>query len=447
MQADYISLYKINLDTNQYPVKQKLYKSCQAAYKYFRLNYTSSAIPAQEEYKPGGTMSITTGSNAGRFLDGGSDSMGRWTYQTLSCKVYRNLTIITAYQVCDQQIIEEERIRTMTATAQQVSMLRQQNREEQPRSAFIKDLRGFIRTEKAKGHGILLLGDFNEPLDVTYDGMTKLCSDFNLTDLMFQLIGDDDFPTWFRGKDRRDDYVLCDLWVAEAIEDGCYEPFQFRTKGDHRNIILDFNSDKLFGNPTYNLHNQAQREFSSKEGASNRIFIQNKTQYLLQHKFNERLEKLRAQWDPELAEGLDNDYQRSSTSAAKKCKKKPNVAFVRKLANLRKQKNVLLRLISQHNTGHSLSNSIAHLVKDGHDFTIPETHEECKKLCRALQREIKTLAKNALSHRRNEQKELQREATQQGDKKKATEIRNKIVAENTKAMFKKLRGIRGNAKT
>ena len=101
MQADHISLSEINLDTNQYKMNQKLYNTCQSAHDYYRLNFSSSAVPAQEEYKPGGTMSITCGSNSGRVLEGGADPMGRWTYQTLSCKDFRNLTSVTAYQVCD----------------------------------------------------------------------------------------------------------------------------------------------------------------------------------------------------------------------------------------------------------------------------------------------------------------------------------------------------------
>jgi hypothetical protein len=291
------------------------------------------------------------------------------------------MTIICAYQVCDQRIVENGRIKTMTATAQQTSMLRQQNRNETPRAAFITDLRSLLRIERAKGHGILLLGDFNEPLDVTYDGMTKLCSDFEFTDLMFQLVGDDEFPTWFRGSDRRDDYALCDEWIADAIEGGCYEPFMLRTKGDHRNMILDFNETRLFGNPNYRIQNAAQREFSCKDGASNRIFIQNKMQYLVQHNYKTRMEELARCWDPELAESCDRDFQRSSDFGAKKCKKKPNVAFIRKLANMRKQKNVLRLVVSAQRTGLSLSDAIANQVKDGHDFTIPETYQECQKQC------------------------------------------------------------------
>ena len=68
-------------------------------------------------------------------------------------------------------------------------------------------------------------------------------------------------------------------------------------------------------------------------------------------------------------------------------------------------------------------------------------------MCRSLQREIKKIAKTACTGRRNEQKELQKEAIKRGDKKTATAIRNKLVAENTKALFKKLRGLRGNRKT
>ena len=94
-------------------------------------------------------------------------------------------------------------------TAQHTSILRQQGRNETPWQAFIIDLRQFITDQHAQGNGVLLAGDYNEELDITYDGITKLCSDFHLVDHMLHLTGRDDFATYARGS-KRIDYILCD---------------------------------------------------------------------------------------------------------------------------------------------------------------------------------------------------------------------------------------------
>ena len=205
---------------------------------------------------------------------------------------------------------------TLTVTAQHTSLLRQQGRNKTPRQAFIIDLCQFITDQHAQGNGILLASDYNEELDITYDGITKLCSDFHLVDLMFHLTGRDDFATYARGS-KRINYILCDAWVSDASIQGCYEPFQYRLKGDHRPMVVDFNTNLLFGNPTTTLATLAQQEFLSKDADSNRKYIQNKHKYLTQHHFASRLAHLQEVLDTDLAEQLDRDFQCVSSSAAK----------------------------------------------------------------------------------------------------------------------------------
>jgi hypothetical protein len=295
--------------------------------------------------------------------------------------------------------VTNSRIKTLTATAQQVSILRQQGRyDTTPREAFVKDLTKFIQKKREEGSGILLMGDFNEALDVTYDGMTKMCSKLGLEDIMFQELGQDSFNTYVDGTERID-YVLADPWIADACISACYEPFQFRFKGDHRNMILDFDEIKLFGNPTYNLGTPPSREFSSKDKSANHTYIEHRHQYCVDHHIERRLEALELRWDATLAEKLDQDFQRACHHAAKKCKKKPNIVYVKKLRLLRIKKNVLLKVISQFKTGRNLSDAIAFQVREGHDFTIPETLQECQKACRITQQAIRALEKHAVTHR------------------------------------------------
>jgi hypothetical protein len=147
---------------------------------------------------------------------------------------------------------------------------------------------------------------------------------------------------------------------------------------------------------------------------------------------------LQENWNPALAEQLDADHQRACKSAASKCKKKPNIAYVKTIAALRTKKNVLLRVISQSKLGICMSESIAYQVRDGHNFRIPEDITACQVLLRTTRREISLLEKDAVTHRDNEQQEALREATKKGDKTTAKAIKFKMVAETTKRMFRKL---------
>ena len=295
LSVDALCLFEVNLDTQKSAVKRKLYDTCQNVFKdHHRLAVASSSVPSTSAYKPGGTLCLTMGNASGRVLETGSDPMGRWSYQTLSCKDGRNMTIISAYQVCEQAASNNGKKRTLTASAQQRSILRQQNRSLSPRKSFIMDMRAFLHAQCAQNNGIFLAGDFNEELDESYDGMTKLCSDFNLTDVMYQTIGHDEFATYIEGSTRLD-YALCHDWVHEALQAAGYEPFQYRTKGDHRNMIFDFDSQKLFGNPVYRLDTPAQREFTAKDTSCNRIYIEQKHAYLIEHKFGTRMTAIKTE--------------------------------------------------------------------------------------------------------------------------------------------------------
>ena len=188
-QADTSCLYEHNLDSYNHAVKNILYKTTQRSFDHSKLTTTSSPIPTTSTFKPGGTMILTQGSCIGRLISSGNDEMGQWSYHKYSCKNFRPLTIASVYQPCNQRVLDRGCVRTLTVTAQHTSLLRQQGRHETPRQVFIIDLCQFITDQHAQGNGVLLAGEYNEKLDITYDGITKLCSDFHLVDLMFHLTG------------------------------------------------------------------------------------------------------------------------------------------------------------------------------------------------------------------------------------------------------------------
>jgi hypothetical protein len=212
-------------------------------------------------------------------------------------------------------------------------------------------------------------------------------------------------------------------------------------------MFLELHAPTLFGNQTYNISVPSTRDVRSTDRKSVVRYITHKYQYLINHKFAQRIEQLKDSWDPTLAEQLDRDWQRASQHAAQKCTKKPNIAFVRRLASLRTKKNILQRVISQYRNGRTMSDAIAFHARHGTDFLIPRTIEDCKVECSKTQAEIRNLERDASTHRQTELKTQLATVIDSGDKVKATRLRHIIRAENTKRMFKKLQNIRGYTKS
>ena len=206
-------------------------------------------------------------------------------------------------------------------------------------------------------------------------------------------------------------------------------------------MVVEFDMHLLFGTPTSTLATPAKREFSSKDAGSNWKYIQHKYQYLTQHHFDSRLSHLQETWDLTLAEQLDRDFQRASSSASKSVCRKPHAPYVTILVKLRKEMNVLKQVLPQHRTGIDLSSSIAHNVRDGNDFLLPATIPECQQRCCDAQQEIRKLKKRSVTLRIEEQTQLRREAIQRGDHETAKAIKYRLVAERTKQMYQKLRYI------
>lgn len=79
-----------------------------------------------------------------------------------------------AYQVCKQTVRNTCKVKKLTATAQQTNMLAMENRNVKPRKEFVTDLDRFVRYLHNKGHGVLIICDFNEGLYEKKSRMKKV---------------------------------------------------------------------------------------------------------------------------------------------------------------------------------------------------------------------------------------------------------------------------------
>ncbi len=256
MEADVRGYIEHNLDTTNFRVREMFHKTTKLANPHYVLTMASSTIPAATTYKPGGTASIAMGDITGRIREQGSDDLGRWSFMKFQGKSGRVVTHIAAYQVC----VRPTNKTGLTAFHQQETLLgRQKQSDTNPRKNFHSDLKRFIKECQQRNEDIYLAGDFNETLEHSTSRMRSMCAECNLVDIWTQLHPNHpDFATYIRGSTRID-YCLVSISLVSAIRSIGYEPFQFRSKTDHRGLYVDFHTDLLFGNKTHRLANTPTR--------------------------------------------------------------------------------------------------------------------------------------------------------------------------------------------
>ena len=134
IQADISCCQEINLDTTQNAVKTIMYHTTQRHWQRARMTMGSTPIMFSGQYKPGGTLILSTGAITGRTQITGTDKWGRWSYHSMIGHNGRLLTVISAYQPV---AMKHENRGSYTVSAQQRSLLLQsKDTTNNPRAAF-----------------------------------------------------------------------------------------------------------------------------------------------------------------------------------------------------------------------------------------------------------------------------------------------------------------------
>ena len=121
-QIDIAGFSEHKLDTTKFLVQQICHNTVKETFpgSASKLVLASSQFQFEGNYKPGGTLLLSTGDIMSRLIDSGKDAMGRWAFQTFASKNNGRVTVINCYQVCEKHSSETG---TYTAHAQQVSCL------------------------------------------------------------------------------------------------------------------------------------------------------------------------------------------------------------------------------------------------------------------------------------------------------------------------------------
>ena len=340
---------------------------------------------------------------------------------------------------------------SINASAQQLSLLRQQGDKATPREAFKRDLTKFITDTIGSDDEIVIMGDFNEEIGADSEGMVRIMEEGGVVDLMTARHQKTSPATFERGKDCID-YVLASPNILQAITHAGYTPQSGGLFSDHRGLFMDIDIETALGGRLSQIPTSTGRTFEASSPALVTKYLEAATTALATRNVMDRVQKLLAKNEPDhkQAEAIDNDITRMLLFAASTIRKYRPPPWVEELHHTRRR----VRLWKGHLKALRKGKTPAKSLKSLHnsvpaDQIFPTTGPECQKLLRAEQKKVRLIVKDAVRHRREElERRAQAHATSNNcnGKNKAKIIRNIWKQEELKEMFKKLRRMRGTDK-
>jgi hypothetical protein len=119
----------------------------------------------------------------------------------------------------------------------------------------------------------------------------------------------------------RIDFALLSQDLCTSVRACGYAPFHYRTTSNHRQLFLDFDTTKLFGNETECLAVMAFQDIRFKDAKSNTVYLNAKYQLLDRQNFFKLCGQLSTSApDDALAAQLDDICTQSAVHEGKKCR-------------------------------------------------------------------------------------------------------------------------------
>ena len=138
IHVDYLCISEHNMATDKYSVSAACRKVIKTVHQHHRWIAATSKVSFEHVYKPGGTMSLVTGSLTSRVRRQYADEYGRWCCTVFGGKRQRSLAIINVYQVSQKDHVTTG---PFTAQTQQKVQLSGCGRHPLPRKCFLLDLK------------------------------------------------------------------------------------------------------------------------------------------------------------------------------------------------------------------------------------------------------------------------------------------------------------------
>ena len=254
---DYAGFEEPNLDTTKSRVKLKIAAAARTVFDHYKLEFGSSPHQHQNEYKPGGTLTIVAGRLVGRVVDSSHDYLGRWTRTILTGKGGKRIAVYNCYQVGNKS---PSSCGELTVINQLYSIYVHEGRSNtNPRYNHYADMTEAITSDVTNGYSIILGGDFNQTIMDGSVGMSRLVQDCKLVDPIYYHHGIDNFNTCSRGRTVID-YIFVSEDILDSVNSCGYHPFNDIILSDHRAVFIDFDDQRLFGSKTIALPKPSEKE-------------------------------------------------------------------------------------------------------------------------------------------------------------------------------------------
>ena len=332
------------------------------------------------------------------------------------------VTIISAYQVCPRPT----NLLGNTAYHQQVRALNARGLTQlHPRKAFVQDLESYIRQLQSRGHSIILGGDFNESLSDKNSGILKLAMSLNLMDpFVTRFPNNESFGTHTHGN-RRIDMVLTSPELLSTIENIGYAPFYYAKPSDHRPLLIDFRTKRLFGSNTLNLQPAGNRLIKTKDKpAVTRFITEWHRQITDRNGFALKQELNADNCGPEVVETLDAIIGISGSIAEQACKRRRPQFYSRKLVQQRLRVSILRGHLQSVKQGKDRTPQLQNrMARGGITVCLPPTIRGTAQLLRQESATLQQMNRDHAELRDHELSEKVEAAAVTGNKSKAQILR------------------------
>ena len=453
VQADIFCGQEHKLDTMQHTVRTILFETISQHWQRNRIVFGTTPIEFSTQSKPGGTLVFTTGALTSRVMKQTRDKWGRWVIQEFRGQHNRKLAVMTVYQPIEKG---GSQIGKITVEAQHTSLLLQTGDAlSKPRDAFRRDLLQCIQQYQQEGYDILITGDFNEVLGSESDGISKIVSETGLLDIMAAHHPEPPPATYARGH-KRLDYALASPRVLEAIRAAGYEAFGNRIASDHRGYFFDFDTAALFGSETQDLAVRQRRPLSSRNAKQVTAYIRAKHELLSKCEGMRRSMRLSNPGNRHaFANRLDQDVLVASLQAEKRIPQFDEPVWSAALARARHYVSILTKQLTALRTGldhHRTLESEIQLLDQHYEapLELPDTIAGCSTVLRQAKKAVAEIVASSTERRDQELRRRIHELEQSAslhDRDVALILRRLKRAESLTQLFKKLRYVRGVAKS
>jgi len=294
-----------------------------------KIAVSNSTEITTSNFQPGGTCTTLLGPwvRAARISGNDPTNMGRWSYIELEGKEARRIVIVTGYRSCSQQT----RLGSSTFHDQQYRiMLHNGNLTPDPRTQFIDDIIQQIREWRQQKKAVLVCLDANEnvtnPNPTT--GIGRITAETDLVDLHYYKYPTQPRPPTYNRGTTTIDICLGSPEFVDALLTTSILPFGLPVylSGDHRALILDFDSRILFGHEPPPARHVYQRGARSNALPTVTKFSKLVGEACDQASLNERITDMEhlpglTEIDKQLLNAIDNELTKILVTADRKCQR------------------------------------------------------------------------------------------------------------------------------